>query len=262
MRMSFKRLAVVVSTFVVGTAVQAAPGTWAYSVEKDAFSRTDQPDTNLGGSANYRFAKAYQNIWIGDWSAAQKADISAKIAGMSAGETYTLKFRIALDDVTQGGDSDVTLPAATVFAPTVGAFRADMGWVEAQVTANSASTGVAWTSGGITKRFDALPFTQNTNNVVGFSQGLLTTYDAGVWAEVVLDSTVTNALLTDPTVRGLRGVDQQALWVNDGVFTKDKWGGRFAPQLELTITSVPEPALVGVLAVGSLTLLRKRRRTA
>lgn len=255
-------VAAAVAVVSLCSVANAENGTWTYVVAKDSQILTSSPNTANGlVSGQTRFAQ--RNIagttwqaWFGDWSAADKADMLAKINAMVPGETCTLTFRVALAD-------EVT-PVST-FTPTVAAFRADQDWVEAQVTTNNASTGVAWTYNGGTAAngMQNLPIQINTSNFDLFGHGLATDTTGGVvtpaWASVTLDPTVTNMLLTGTDVRGLRGyaISTQAN-INDRTVYREKWGSPIAdPNLVLTI--VPEPATLGMLSLCSLALLRRKR---
>ena len=239
------------------TVANAANGTWTYTVAKDAKLITSSPTTATGALTITRVAQNDGGLggqyWFGDWSAANKADILAKINAMVPGETYTLTVRLALEE---------NAAPVTTFTPTVAAFRADQNWVEAGVTTNTADGTVAWTYDGGTAAngMQNLPITINTNNFDIFGQGLTSIGSTATptWASVTLDPTVTNLLLTGTDVRGLRGysIASQA-WINDQVYTKEKWGGVAAPNLVLTI--VPEPATLGMLSLCSLVLLRRKR---
>lgn len=242
----------------------AANGTWTYNVAQDAFMKGSLPDALYGTTQASRFAQmgstsASDTCWFGDWSAAQKADILAKIAAMVPGETYTLTFRIALDDTPGGaGDSDSTNPGSPTFTPTVAVFKADnTSWTEATVTTNNASTGDPWKWQGTTTALVNLPKTINSTNMTGFGGLRVSGWGAPSWATVTLDSTVANLLLSDPNVRGLRGWAPET-YLNDGVFTKEKWSGNQPANLVLTI--VPEPVSMATgAAIGGLALLRRRR---
>ena len=161
------------------------------------------------------------------------------ISTMPAGQTITdAKLRLNLES-SDTGPFDVDL------------YKMLTTWVEAEVTWNSASTGVAWGVAGALGAADVAAAVSATTPI--------SSSDAGSYVEWSVTGLVSDWYNAPAGNHGVRVwsddlLPQHYQWVN---FWGDEYGA--APP-ELEITYVPEPASMCLLAMGGVALLVRRRR--
>ena len=229
----------------------------SFSGDLGGFTGTN---ANYGGSLDFHFARSNgHTTWYGDWSAADKAAMAAILS--VPGKIYTVELVVHQSATNPGTDTPSDQTAA------IQAFQSSTDWVEG--SGNGSADGATHLRAFDSKTNDALDIGWDGDLNKNFFQlgGVMNSVGMPGWNgalnaanRVVLDEALVTALLTDSTVRGIRAFQFQ-----DGGQAKHQrnWSSEYAGDVtlrpQLVISSIPEPASLGLLGLGGLLFLRRRR---
>jgi len=268
---------VAIAVLVLGLAATSA---WAESFpdarDTGLCGHSSEVNVSTGISGQHRVAKAYQHQMIMDWDTVAiqeyidankpveldtQVELFLCVASASGNDTPIDVSAYAGNDWVEGQTTTygwLTWPYGAANAEATYNYAAtatqwnDLGFVEVDV-ANS----TAWSSqddGSDVSSFRVIFDGNRGATTTGMV--LPSTAVDGDWISVVLDDAVVAELLTNPLNRGLYTNGDS--WENSNVYSRDQAGGLFAPYLEVTF--VPEPATMGLLVLGGVAALIRRKK--
>lgn len=276
----------VVAVLLLVASFASADITQSFVVNRDSGMDMGAPNANAGAAGQVRGAKA---TWKEDasWYDWDPAPIDAYIAANGgSGSVAKIEFFLKTASTTPGNVSGKGIQVWTL--------RSGNDWVEgsggdiwtnfnwpadtAAVTCNYAQE--YWTMSGTYKVVDttrSIPWTNPVSgaatdirnaNVLGLRNSVDWTPGIGSlpgWYSVQLDTAFWQELLdrmANPNTRGLILFDLNDAGENPNweAYMRENAGGANAAYLQVTM--IPEPATLGLIAFGAVTMLLKKRRRA